>query len=371
MPVAYGQVEAGNPHVDTAAAGQAQAGDEKPVAIFHSYTNLIQVPVLVLNSAHKPLPPIEKTKFKVSLDGGPGFMPAHVRTEGDDPISLSILLDVSGNDAQLMPQVEKALKGLSPGSLHARDHVSIFVLGCILQRFTDDVTTGGALYEAGVEGAVKAWKTGQVQGHGCSPAAHLWDSLNYMIGQMSTLPGRRIILAMTDGHDRGSKHTWNQVRFYGAATSVAIFGLMPRGWGSAGIRDELVDLAYGQVDAPYPFARPAIEGASRGDVFELMCELTGGLVLTSRVGEVGLEMQRFVGLVRGRYIVEFPRSDDVTAGAHSFAVTVDNSAAFVRASGKSVPLPDPEELADPSTQAKDPSKAPQSGNRKILSNLPQ
>jgi hypothetical protein len=355
----------------TGQAAQDAAGEETPVAVFHAYTNLIQVPVLVLNSDHKPLPPIAEKKFAVSLDGGPAFTPTHVRAEGEDPITLSILLDVGGDDAQLMPQVEKALNGLTPALLHPRDRVSVYLLGCSLQRFADDAPAGGALYQAAAENAVKAWKEQPKVGRGCRQTTHLWDSLGYMIKQMSSLPGRRVILAMTDGHDRGSAHTWNQIRVFGAATSVAIFGLTPRGWGGVGIHDELVDRAYSQVDAPYPFAKPAMEDAGRGDQFELMCELTGGLVLTARVGEVDREMRRFVEMVRGRYIVEFPRSDEATAGAHSFVVTVGNQAAFVRASGKSVPLPDPEELADPSTQAKDPAKAPKFGTRKVVPPFPQ
>lgn len=93
----------------------SQATDEKLVAVFHSYTNLIQVPVLVLNSAHKPLPPIAESKFAISLDGGPPFRATHVRAEGEDPITLSVLLDATGEDLQLMPQVDAALKGLSRG----------------------------------------------------------------------------------------------------------------------------------------------------------------------------------------------------------------------------------------------------------------
>jgi len=281
-----------------------------------------------------------------------------------------VLLDATGEDQQLMQQVDAALKGLTPGFLRSRDRVSIYVLGCSLKRFADDVPAGGALYETGLDWAAANARERRKERRGCKQSVHLWEAMGFLVKQMSTLPGRRVILAMTDGQDRGSKLSRSQLRLYAAKTSVAIFGLTPRGYGGSGIADQLADEANGVIDRPYPFAGPSIQGVSRGDMFALLCELTGGLVLTARAGDVGEEMRRFVEMVRGRYIVEFPRTDEATAGEHSFSVTVGNREAMVRASGKSVPLPDPEERVEAGTQAKDPEKVPKYGTRKVVTGMP-
>lgn len=95
--------------------------DEQAVKTLHVYTDTIQIPVLVLSAQHEALPSIAPTRFNVVIDGGPKFRVSHVRLEGDDPISLSILLDVSGDEAALMSKVSGEIAGLAPLSLRPAD----------------------------------------------------------------------------------------------------------------------------------------------------------------------------------------------------------------------------------------------------------
>ena len=53
--------------------------------------------------------PILTIDERNNIDSGPWFRATHVRQEGDDPISLSILLDVSGDAAELMPKIDDAI----------------------------------------------------------------------------------------------------------------------------------------------------------------------------------------------------------------------------------------------------------------------
>jgi hypothetical protein len=79
---------------------------DAPIPTLHVYANLIQVPILVLDSQRRPLKKrISANRFSVSIDSGPWFRATHVRQEGDDPISLSILLDVSGDSSELMAKM--------------------------------------------------------------------------------------------------------------------------------------------------------------------------------------------------------------------------------------------------------------------------
>ena len=67
------------------------------VPTLHVYTNLIQIPTLVLGPDRERLKtPIAESRFSISIDNGPWFRVTHVRMEGDDPVSLSILLDGVG-----------------------------------------------------------------------------------------------------------------------------------------------------------------------------------------------------------------------------------------------------------------------------------
>jgi hypothetical protein len=78
-------------------------------------------------------------------------------------------------------------------------------------------------------------------------------------------------------------------------------------------------------------------------------------------------LERFITMVRERYIVEFPRPSNSTAGEHGMEIKIDKGIFLIRPSGVSMPLPDPVLMADPSTIQAGPSQAPEEGTRKVMS----
>jgi hypothetical protein len=103
------------------------------------------------------------------------------------------------------------------------------------------------------------------------------------------------------------------------------------------------------------------------DPFRSICELSGGVVFPANRADVAKRLKGFVAMVRGRYIVEFPRPRNSTKGKHEFVVTIDKSKAFIRSTGISVPLQDPKVLADPTTVTpSNGNPAPEEGTRHIL-----
>ena len=92
-----------------------------PVPTLHVYTNLIQIPTLVLSPDLGPVKGrIEENKFSVSVDSGPWFRATHVRREGDDPISLAILMDMRYGEGDFIPKLRDAIVGLAPSDLHEK-----------------------------------------------------------------------------------------------------------------------------------------------------------------------------------------------------------------------------------------------------------
>jgi hypothetical protein len=178
----------------------------------------------------------------------------------------------------------------------------------------------------------------------CEHPVHLWDALAFATHEISSLPGRRVILAVTEGNDRGSRYSWNVVRTYAQGEGVTIFGL-----------------SYAP-DEPEPFR---FQKLGYENPFTSVCELSGGMVLSANGKTVERELLRFVRLVRGRYIVEFPRPARSTGGPHRLIVSIDKSNAFIRPAGLAVPLADPALLADPMTIPSDPSRTPELGTHRI------
>jgi hypothetical protein len=331
----------------TLAAQDGATSPAEPIHTLHVYTNLIQIPTLVLGSNRERFKtPIPESRFSVSIDSGPWFRATHVRQEGDDPISLSILLDARGPVDNLLPKIDAAIAALAPLSLQPRDHVSVYALDCSLVRSLNDAPARQDDLKQGVDLALLSWTYHRQNKReaDCKAGVHLWDALTFVIEDLYRLPGRRVVLAVTDGSDKGSTHTWDEVRTFAQATGVAIFGL-----------------AYAP---PIPgfFHNQGYE-----DAFNSVCELSGGMVVTANERyATQTALNQFIKTLRERYIVEFPRPSNSTVGQHDLLVTIERSNAFIRPAGISVPIADPSLLTDPMTIRTGPSQAPVEGTRRVL-----
>lgn len=335
-------------------AQEAPTPQDEPIHTLHVYANLLQIPTVVLgpylDQIKKPIP---ESRFSVSIDSGPWFRATHVRLEGDDPISLSILLDVHGDTAELMPKIGDAIAGLAPLSLHPVDRVSVYALDCSLIRSWNNVPAENMGLKVAVSDALQSWtsRRGNKDEPKCQQRFHLWDALAYVVGELSQLPGRRVILVVSDGQDKDSRRPWNEVRANAQYKGVAVFGM--------------TDVAHYMVGVGHVVGvHPAFQQLGTEDPFQALCQLSGGLVLSTSKQSIEETLRRFTTILRGRYIVEFPRPGNSTAGEHDMQVRVEKSGNdFIRPAGISVPIPDAAVLADPTTVPSDPSLTPQEGNR--------
>ena len=325
----------------TWSAAALPAQDDRTPTL-HVYANLVQIPTLVVDRDQGPVAPIAEGRFFVSVDGGPKFRVTHVRPEGDDPISLAIVLDVSQAFPNLTMGIDDAIAGLAPLSLHAKDHVSVYSMDCKLVRSVNGAPADSVTLKQAVDVALQPWKT-----HGrerwtseCKEPLNLWDSLAAVSRALSQQPGRRVILVVTDELDRGSKTTWNELRELAQERGVAIFGLSQTG-------DSMFRVG------------------SR--TFNSLCEMSGGIVLTASEKNIAEQLKRFAALVRGRYIVEFPHPVDTMGGEHGMEITIEKSDAIALPTGIGIPVDDPAILKDPTTVPLDPSSVPQMGKKKVIS----
>lgn len=331
------------------AGAQASAPPAKDPSIYtlHVYTNLLQVAALVLGPSRESLKkPIAASRFAVSIDGGTWFPATHVRPEGDDPMTLSILLDLSGETENLIPKMEAAIADLAPDSLRARDRISIYSLDCALVRSLKGGQGESASLHTAVARALQEWKVRkETHGRKCKQSIHLLDAIGAVATEMRDDGGRKVILVVSDGDDKDSKNSWNGVGEYASYAGIAIFGMSDE-WQFAGRPDRF---------------------RATENLFNSLCELTGGELTSTTPHSLSKSMKAFVVTVRQRYIIEFPRSSNSTAGRHSLDVKIDKGGGyFLRSTGVTAPLMDPAVLKDPSTVSVGPKETPEQGQRKIL-----
>jgi hypothetical protein len=315
-----------------------------PGYTLHVYVNLLQIPTLVLSRSFSPLPPISLDRFNISLDSGPRFHPSHIRFEGDDPIDLAILLDLSGSAYDLQPALRRSIVAFSNQSLQPHDHVSIYAVDCAFVGTTNSIpATDSDRIASALDAAIsfpQLHGAGQAGPH-CAHSIHLWNALGTVAESLTTMPGRRVLLVVSNGRDQNSPVHWNDLRRYAASRSITVFGLYP---------------------TPQP--TPVVHALSfhlllsTEDPFNQVCQLTGGLVLFTSPAEVSNNLKRTIDFVRGRYILEFPRPDSADRRDHNIEVTLSRKRdAFIRAAGISYPPADPSIAKDPTTLPSPPSPA--------------
>jgi hypothetical protein len=326
-------------------AQQVSPANDAPITTLHVYTTAAEVPTLVLTHTHKEMNPVQPAQFRLSLDSGPAFQPTHVRMEGDDPISMAILIDTMVPKSELLPQVQEAVTGLARGSLGPQDRVSIYAMGCDLTLAADQITPDAKSLENAMNTAMAAWAIRQRVGSGVTVSnAHsrackpLWDALSYVTEKLHQQPGRRVLVTISDGADSGSnKATWWTVQERAQIESVATFGVL------------------------------TTASADPEDPFDMICELTGGVELFATKRTLDQTLQELVTMVRHRYILEFPRSNDFKPGHHSIAVSILKSKAYIRTTGVTFRVADPKVLADPTTvHPAGEVEAPKLGTRRVL-----
>ena len=337
---------------------------ELPMTTLHVYMDLIQVPVLVLDSEHARVKPIDPSRFLVRLDAGPVFHPRHVRQEGDDPISLSILLDPD-SVSELMPDFSAAVVRMAGTSLHPQDRVTVYVMNCGLFRTLQDVAPEANALKGGLDRAIEHWQLARKRKPAvpCARPVGLWDAMTSVLKDMARRPGRPILLAVTQGEEKGSKNTWDELRVLAQGNGVAVFGYSSRQglstmYGGSGLRSGGISQGY-QVGV----SRPEPQNA-----FGSICELSGGMVMGADARFEARQLARFLATVRERYILEFSRPRNDLPGEHNIEVTIARGSpqSYIRPSGVTIVTGHASAVADPTIIPQDRTDAPEMGTRKVL-----
>jgi hypothetical protein len=322
---------------------------ERPY-ILHVYTNLVQVPALVLDTNFRPLPPLPIDQFNIRLDSGPIFHPTKMHIEGDEPISLGILLDASGAQEKLLTRFAQDFAKVAAQSLLPHDHVTVFAADCKLVRSAQYLGASSADIGQSIENALHAptLHGGKERG-ACGRHLHLWDAAAKAMQSLAEQPGRRVLLIVSSGYDHKSVTAWATLDQYASLQSVTVFGLREAAnfQGDYGLRNQVNP----ETGAAF------VGGHPEEDAYLELCERNGGYILTTLPHDLPYTLQHIVKLLRGRYIIEFPRPDNSTPGRHEIDITLQNYKAFIATAAVEVSLPNDGRDADPDRVQTSPSPA--------------
>ncbi len=300
--------------VTPARASTTAQQDPAPYTL-HVYTNLVQIPTLILDPGRSYVPKLDRRRVIVNVDSGVPFQPIRVRRESDDPITLAILVDTSGAEDGMFAFFPEAMARIARLSLQPDDRVMFYALDCSLVQVAKASPPDPELMKQAVQRAIENEQThgAAARPGNCEKSLHIDNALIQLAHDLQHEPGRRVILAITEGIDRSNESAPDKTIDAATSSGVAIFGLS---------------------NTPY-------------SPFETLCEQTGGLVRHVNAASLNTQLSRFVQTVRDRYIVEFQRPPQgIRRGKHNIAISVLGLPTFVRPGGTSVTIADPCAPAD-------------------------
>ncbi len=316
----------------------AVCAQDEGVPTLHAYTNLIQIPVLALTSAKQRLVVTDPKQFVIRLNSGPAFHPSHMRLEGDDPLAVTVLADQERRSGDNLQRVSDAVDSLYAGVLHAEDRGSFYITGCEEIQGTPNLPQDETSRRDVLRRLVDRSLAGKKER--CADGTHLWKAMVYAEQRLATQPGRRVLLLLADGLPEVGGEYSSALWDYADSHGISVFAISQAG----------------MPDVP----------RAEWNLLDATCEMSGGMRLAGSEKGLPQTMSHVVALLRGRYIIEFPRPSLMAAEKVKINVSMAKGDAFVRVAGASVPVADATILSDPSTVPHDTTQDPQVGKRRVL-----
>lgn len=324
----------------------------------HVYTDLLQIPTLVLDRHRVPSATLTIPDFRLQLDGGPFFHPSAVHIEANEPLTLALVLDASGAEDDLLKELPKLPGHGFPRTLLPHDHIAVYAVDCAILKSNIDTAAEVATSQEGISHILAAAALHQPNAprKTCSTTKHLLDAIGTAAAHLAQEPGRRAMLVISDGKDGGSTTSLDALREFATGKSIAIFSLGEPPAANAAV-------SAGSWHGPKGLTVPVVEAPDK-NVLDSLLNITGGTSLEAYRKQLPVELDHFVALLRSRYILQFPRPAGQTGGHHDLQVRVPVPGATVYAAGITVPVRDAALLNDPNTVPSDTSKMPVLGTSK-------
>jgi len=307
------------------------ASSQSP-AVFPAKIEIVNVVVSVTGKNGEPVRDLEAKDFVVSEDGKKRPIETFLRTADVDdseraPVDMVLLLDTSGS--------------MNADLVRARDAMVDFVKalpspkGRGIVAFDEEVRTWH--FDADDIGAILDDILLARSGRG----TRLFDAVIEGLKRVSVEPGRKAMVAFTDGADNGSLKAQGDVKsaleegevtFY--AVSYALHLDPPMGTGSSvpgpglGVSGGGAPLLPGPA-VPEAFVREThSERAAR--VLRDLASATGGLVLDGSAGDIGRRLTRVRNEIAAQYLIGFIPAPSTRASHRTLKVEVKRKGLKVR-----------------------------------------
>ena len=226
-----------SPDAPPVSTAPGPAPENQPVATLKLNVNLVDVIFTVKDRAGNLVPHLTRDDCTVSEDNVPQTLKNFV-AETHQPLTLGILLDTSGSQARVLPLEQDAGSQFLERVLKPKDEaflLSFDVKVDLLQDITGDqrllargmrmaqINTAGGNGSAGIPGA----GGGTVPAIGKPKGTLLYDAVFLAASQvMNQETGRKAMILLTDGEDRGSRTKINEAIAAAQRSNVLVYAIL-------------------------------------------------------------------------------------------------------------------------------------------------
>ncbi len=191
----------------------AQAEDVQfvtaPMFLTGVQVDAVELPVVVVDRAGRPVEDLQETDFEILEDGVPQSL-SHFARQQELPVRLGLVIDTSGSMEKTLPEVQRVVAGFLKNLLRPQDRAFIVAfsdLPVLLQGFTADF---GAIERALI-------------GLRADRETAFYDATIYGLFQFSGVRGRKAMVVLTDGKDNASRATFDRAMDYARRSGVILY----------------------------------------------------------------------------------------------------------------------------------------------------
>jgi Ca-activated chloride channel family protein len=250
---------------------------------------LVEVYASVRDASGRPIPDLRRDAFRV-LENGSEQQLLRFEHLDDLPVYAALLIDTSASMAESLDRVRAAAADFFDKTIRPRDRAAVITFSeqpRLAAAFTND----------------QSLLVGALAGLSAEQSTALYDSLMYALYYFRGVTGQRALLLLSDGEDRRSKATFDEVLAFARGAGVTIYAV--------GLQD-------------------ALSRAGRNELTRMAEETGGQAFFVGAVDELPAVYDAIQSELRSRYLLVY-QSPPGAEGFRAVDVQVDRQGLEVRA----------------------------------------
>lgn len=205
-------------------AAQIVLNPPRDASVIHVDVDLVNVLCAVRDKSGAYVKGLDKEDFEIKEDGKRQTI-AHFAREVDSPLTVALMLDVSGSVLNVLGEEKAAAARFFEEVLRPGDQALLVGFAQLIAVWEDLTASKTDLLESLQRAGPDALLPGELEARPRGGTL-LYDAVNLVASQkLQRLPGRKVMILITDGEDNGSLEGTGKAVQSALAADTVIYGI--------------------------------------------------------------------------------------------------------------------------------------------------